>query len=137
MTVALSGCSYSYEVVASLEGGRVIFAVSPKSPQRPDCVRRIEVIPENGQTASWEESVDYEDDCANRFPLPYGATLKGHHQEGVQTAVAKPLQRGVIYQISTTTGATGYGGGRFVIQSDGHVVNLPYRDSKLAAENGS
>jgi hypothetical protein len=41
------------------------------------------------------------------------------------TAVAKPLQRGVIYQISTTTGATGYGGGRFVIQSDGRVVNMP------------
>lgn len=38
--------------------------------------------------------------------------------------MATPLRRGVAYSITTTTGATGYGDGRFVIHADGRVENL-------------
>jgi hypothetical protein len=89
--------------------------------------------PEAGDDASrvgygtyWFESVDYDDACANRFPLIYGASLNGRHQQdGIVKATA--LRREVVYDVSTTTGATGYGSGRFTIHADGHIENLAQR----------
>jgi hypothetical protein len=72
----------------------------------------------------WLEIVSHEDDCANEFPLPYGVPLKGTHQQNSNRVAAKPLHRGAVYEISTTSGATGYGGGKFIIGSDGRVQNL-------------
>lgn len=136
----LSSCSYGYDLLAVAQGGRVAFVVKPSSDHHPSCVREIEVIaegdvkaqPEHGDDASsvgygtfWFEDVDYDDACANRFPLPYGIPLKGRHQEKFGNVKAKPLRQEVIYDVSTTTGATGYGQGRFVIHSNGHIENLP------------
>jgi len=128
LTLALSGCSYSYDVVASVRDGRLVLMIDPSSPQKPSCLRRVEIIPKDGRNPVWEESVGYDDDCANRFPLPYGTRLKGQHQEGQGVVQAQQLRRGVIYDISTTTGATGYGGGRFIVHSNGSVENLPYKE---------
>jgi hypothetical protein len=36
---------------------------------------------------------------------------------------AKPLHVGVVYEVTTTTGATGYGGGWFRITADRRVEN--------------
>lgn len=140
MCMALSGCSYEYGILAVAGGGQLTFLVDPKSYKEPSCLRQIEVIadndarakPEPGDDTSrvgygtfWFESVSYDDDCANRFPLSYGATLKGQRQADTEHVKPKPLLREVVYEIATTTGATGYGGGRFLIRANGQVENLP------------
>ena len=74
----------------------------------------------------WFDRASY--DCKNPFPIFYGESLKGGPPEsGPQYAIinAKPLKVGIIYSVSTTTGATGYGGGRFRLRPDGAVENLP------------
>ncbi|HEY0957771.1 MAG TPA: hypothetical protein VGE05_00695 [Novosphingobium sp.] len=124
LVTLLSGCSYSYDVLAVARGGQIAFIVDPKSSSSPTCIRRIEVYAEVERATVWRESVDYDDDCANEFPIAYGASFKGRHQEEWPTIPASALRRGVVYEVSTTTGATGYGGGRFVIKTDGRVENL-------------
>jgi len=102
-----------------------------------DCVRHVEVREDNGSGAVWQQSIAYADACVNKFPLMYGQFLRGHPQVydsgGVPDAMvgtpapsvaAKKLRVGVIYTVSTTTGATGYGCGRFRIGPDGRVENL-------------
>ena len=120
----LGGCSYSYEVLAVARGGQIAFIVDPKSSSSPSCIRRIEVYGDGERAPVWRESVDYEDDCANEFPVAYGTRFKGRHQQEWPTISAQPLRPGVVYEVSTATGATGYGGGRFVIKADGRVENL-------------
>lgn len=120
----LGGCSYSYEVLAVARGGQIAFIADPKSSTAPSCIRRIEVYGEGERAPVWRESVDYEDDCANEFPVVYGTRFKGRHQQEWPTISAQQLRPGIVYEVSTTTGATGYGGGRFVIKVDGRVENL-------------
>jgi hypothetical protein len=134
--VALSSCSYSYDVHAKVSGGRLVFDANPQ--WGADCVRRVEVTSEERAVGTvWEQSISYDDACANKFPIVYGARLPGHPQiydnGGVPEAMigtpapsvtAKKLTVGVIYTVSTTTGATGYGCGRFRIGSDRQVENL-------------
>lgn len=137
----LTSCSYSYPLLAVSQGRRLAFIVDPKSGDQPSCFREIEVLadagakaktaPERGDDVSrvgygtyWFESVDYNDDCANRFPIQYGAPLKAQHQQDGLVR-AKPLRREVVYVVSTTTEATGYGEGRFIIHGNGHIENLP------------
>jgi hypothetical protein len=43
----LSGCSYIYDVLAVVRGGRVVFIVNPKSSKQPTCLRRVEVTAGN------------------------------------------------------------------------------------------
>ena len=127
LVFALSGCSYSYDVIAMSRDGHIVFVVDPKSRQQPDCVRRIAVFAENEREPVWRESTSYDDDCANTFPVSYGLRLKGRHQEdSIPEMKAKTLQTGIVYEVSTTTGATGYGGGRFVIHADGRIENLSF-----------
>lgn len=125
LAVSLGGCSYSYDLIASVRNGQIVIDVDPASSQHPVCLRRIEVSAEDVREAAWLESVSYDDDCANKFPLPYGYRLRGAHQRDSQEITAKPLRRETIYEVTATTGATGYGGGRFVIHADGKVENLP------------
>lgn len=143
LVVTLGSCSYAYEVLAIAQNGRLAFIVSPQSDRHPSCLRLIEVVAEDrakakahaepGDDASrigygtyWFESVDYNDACANHFPITYGASLKGQHQQdGI--VKAKELRREVVYILDTTTGATGYGSGRFMIHSNGQIQNLPER----------
>jgi hypothetical protein len=123
-TIILSGCSYGYDVVAALENGQITFRIDPRSNSKPSCVRRIEVTAEDEKESAWLASVSYDDDCANKFPIKYGSSFVGHPQPEWPTIRAKPLRPGIIYEITTTTGATGYGWGRFTIKTDGQVVNL-------------
>lgn len=140
----LSGCSYGYDMLATTRGGRIVFIVDPKSNQHPSCLRQIDVVAEGdvkavaeagddtsrvGYGTFWFESVDYEDDCLNQFPLPYGEPLKGRPQEDRRTVRPKPLLREVVYTIAATTGATGYGSGRFVIHPDGQIENLAFPEN--------
>jgi hypothetical protein len=139
IATTLSSCSYGYDLLAVAQGGRLAFVVKPSSDHRPSCVREIEVTaegdvkaqPDHGNASRlgygtfWFESVGYDDACANRFPLPYGSPLKGQHQQKFGSVTAKPLRSDVIYNVSSTTGATGYGQGRFVIHANGHIENLP------------
>jgi hypothetical protein len=137
--------------LAVARNGKLVFVVDPKSSSHPSCLRQVEVIAEGGTKAHaqagddktrvgygtfWFQSVGYDDGCANRFPLTYGTKLGGEQtDEGVVSA--KPLVPGVVYTVGTTTGATGYGGGRFVIQSDGRIENLPPSTANNMLENAN
>ena len=123
LTMSLGGCSYGYELEAVLLNGQVAFIVDPNSRSIPSCFRHIEVSVVGGRNSQWRDSVDYEDACANKFPITYGARLKGRPQTDWPTIYAKPLQRGVFYEVITTTGATGYGGGRFSLDESGRITN--------------
>jgi len=125
LAVLLGGCSYRYEVLAVVRGGQIAFIVDPKSSSSPSCIRRIEIFGDSRRAPVWRESVDYDDDCANEFPVAYGTQFRGRHQQEWPTISAQPLRPGVVYEVITTSGATGYGGGRFVLKADGSVENLP------------
>lgn len=77
----------------------------------------------------WWNSVGY--DCETRFPVAYGIPLAGEPrtpEQAEREVAAKQLTPGVIYEVSATAGATGYGGGRFRLSADGGVENLPMRN---------
>lgn len=133
---ALSGCSYSYDVKAKLSEGRLVFNANPQ--WGADCVRQVEVASqEDGAGTVWQQSIAHDDGCENTFPIVYGAALDGkphiYGSGGVPAELvgttapsvpAKKLKAGVVYIVSTTTGATGYGCGRFRIGPNRHVENL-------------
>ena len=153
LAATLTSCAYKYQLLAVSQGGRLAFIVSPKSDHRPSCLRYVEVLADDGAKAKtepepgddksrvgygtyWFESVDYDDACANRFPILYGTNLSGRHQQ-YGSVKAKALRREVVYVVSTTTGATGYGGGRFVIHANGHIENLPEQSSDNLVQNAN
>jgi hypothetical protein len=150
ISATLSSCSYVYDVLAVARDGRLTFIVDPASGKRPSCLRQIEVTAEHptkakgepGDDASrvaygtfWFESVDYDDACANRFPVSYGDSLSGKRQQDRSFVRSKRLLREVVYEVATTTGATGYGGGRFMIHTNGRVENLPLKGSESKTNN--
>lgn len=136
--LTLSGCSYSYDVQAKVTNGRLMFDANPQ--WGADCVRRVEVRAEEDEDSAgavWEQSISHQDDCENTFPIIYGESLKGqphvYDSGGVPEQLRgrpanqihpKPLRTGVLYTVNTTTGATGYGCGRFRILSDRRIENL-------------
>lgn len=80
--LTLCGCSYSYDVQATVSDGRLIFDANPQ--WGADCVRRVEVRAEEdrgseGAGAVWEQSISHDDACENRFPIVYGEPLRGRH----------------------------------------------------------
>lgn len=140
LVLSLSACSYSYDLRAVAKGGHVMFEVASDSKSQPDCLRQIAVetdertaiSPAPGDDATrtgygtvWHDSVDYDDACANAFPIQYGANLKGRKQADRGLVAPKRLNVGIVYVVSSTTGATGYGGGRFIVHADGRIQNLP------------
>lgn len=134
--LTLTGCLYSYDVKANVSDRQLAFEANPQ--WGADCVRGVQVRSEEGGAGTvWEQSIAYYDGCENKFPIAYGVPLRGHPHVyvsgGVPDAVvgtpapsiaAKKLRAGVTYTVSTTTGATGNGCGRFRIESDGQVENL-------------
>ena len=131
-------------------GGRLAFIVDPSSSSEPKCMNGITVSTDKGETATakaasgddeqlvangvfWWKSL--EADCENRFPIIYGQTLKGQRlvydgkvrgaAPGERSSIveAKPLHVGVVYEVTTTSGATGYGSGWFRIMPDRRVEN--------------
>ncbi len=137
--VSLTGCLYSYDVQAKLSDGQLIFEANPQ--WGADCVRSIEVRAEEEDMAKvWEQTISYDDSCENEFPIVYGQPLRGqtygYDNEGVHdpmigtpavTITAKKLRAGITYTISTMTGATGYGCGRFRIGLDRRLENIGCR----------
>lgn len=68
----------------------------------------------------------------NRFPIFYGQPLKGERLVyGENTPGVRPGRVGVLYEVTTTSGATGYGGGWFRITPDRRVEN--WRDDPTPA----
>jgi hypothetical protein len=138
--LTLSGCSYVYDLLAVMRDGQLMFVVDPNSQSQPDCFRQIEVVSvqraaveaspgddqiRTGYGTVWRDEVEYEDECENQFPFAYGRTLDGDQRADHGLVRPKPLARGVVYEVTTVTGATGYGGGRFIVRTDGRVDNLP------------
>ncbi len=150
--LALGSCSYSYDLLAVVIGGRLAFIVDPSSSKEPECINGIMVSTDKGETATAKASSGddeklvangafwwkvLESDCQNPFPIFYGQTLNGdrltylkyeegvggHAREASPIVGAKPLHVGVVYQVTTTSGATGYGGGWFRITPDRRVEN--------------
>ena len=137
VAASLAGCSYSYDLIAVVRSGQVSIDVSPSSSRQPPCLRRIEVSVEDEREAAWLESVSYDDACANKFPLSYGHRLRGKHQPDSAEVGPKPLRRETVYEVTATTGASGYGGGRFIIRADGRIQNLPPKPPISETSNGS
>ena len=147
---AIGSCSYSYNLLAVVIDGRLAFLVDPSSNHEPDCINAIRVSTDKGEAATakaaagdderlvangvfWWKSMEH--DCKNHFPIFYGQPLKGErlvYGDGVPAAYrgepssvveAKPLHVGVVYEVSTTSGSTGYGQGWFRITADRRVEN--------------
>ena len=143
LPLCLGACSYAYDVKAVVINGRLAFVVDPKSRHDPSCFNAIEVVARSEARTSalpsddvslvehgtfWNERSDSE--CIDKFPIFYGQSLNGNSNPGEQRlrrVAAKPLRVGVVYEISITSGATGYGGGAFNILPDRRVVNVPYK----------
>ena len=125
-TLFLSGCSYTYDVIAVVRSGRLYFEVGPRSGREPECLRNIEIDEAESGREVWSQSVDYEDDCDNKFPFEYGAPFKGAREAQWPWVQAQKLRQDVVYVVTTTTGATGYGSGQFVLRRDGTVKNLSF-----------
>jgi hypothetical protein len=150
----LGGCSYAYELVATVLDGHLAFAVSPDSRRAPECLRLVEVESDEARAAPvpgddvdlvkagtvWRQSVAHEDGCKNTFPIIYGTALEGRKQiydsggvpdelrgQPAPFVAPKQLQIGAIYTVTTTSGATGYGCGRFRINRDKQIENLGCR----------
>lgn len=156
MPLALAGCSYSYDLKAVVIGGRLAFVVDSGSNHAPSCFNAVEVIAQGGVRAKaspgddtsrvqygtfWNQRLDY--GCVDEFPLFYGQYLMGKPNtlgQGPDSVAAKPLRVGVIYEVFTTSGATGYGSGAFKILPDHRVVNVSSPsmiDASEEAETGS
>ena len=142
----LGGCSYDYDILATMIDGRLTFVVDPHSRARPSsCLTKITVETQDRQgrveaepgdnvqpvnaSVVWLSSVGY--NCKTRFPVTYGIPLAGRPRPGElpdRQVAAKQLSPGIIYEVWATVGATGYGSGRFRLTADGVVENLPMRD---------
>ena len=149
-TLMLCSCSYGYDVSVSVSDGRLVFDANPQ--WFADCVRQVEVMADDDAVRAtpapgddkdsvrtgtfWEQSISYDDRCNNHFPIAYGETLKGRahvYDSGAPAEMvgqraplvaAKQLRIEVLYTVATTTGATGYGCGRFIIHRDRTVENI-------------
>lgn len=107
----------------------------------PDCFYSISVsivdgpsaVPEVGDRAGMVENGVYwrksfaVTSCENAFPVTYGAKLQGPpFRENNQYEVeAKPLLPGFTYQVSAASEGSAYGGGKFRLNEQGAVENLP------------
>ena len=142
LCILLGGCSYAYDLLAVMKNGRVEFIVDPQSMSSATFYREVEVEsddrthdpPAPGDDkervdygTSWFESVGYDDNYLNKFPIVYGAKLRGKHQTERGLVSPKPLRPEVIYHVSTTSMGSGYGEASFVIHSDGRVESHPGR----------
>ncbi len=142
--LALGSCSYVYDLLAVVIDGRLAFIVDPASQRKPDCVRGITVRADKGEPkakpvkgddklsvlnggAYWESNFDVSS-CPNPFPIYYGQPLKGVpflYEDGKPSSVeAKPLRIGAIYEVTTSSSGSGYGGGWFRITPDRRVENF-------------
>ena len=142
LTLALSGCSSTYDLHAVVLDGRVAFEPTETDIWgEPDCIYSISVSAVDGASAKpgggdsigmvehgvyWNESFAVTS-CENPFPIIYGETLAGPpFRENYEYVVKpKPLRIGVVYEVTTASNGSAYGSGKFMITEQRRVVNLP------------
>ena len=141
LILALSGCSSIYEVRAVIVDGKVAFVPAQTDIWgEPDCIYNIYVSAEEGppETPQAGDSVGMVENgvywhegfavtsCENPFPIVYGDPLKGPpFREGDGDRVkAKPLRVSVVYEVTTASQGSAYGGGKFMITNQRKIVNL-------------
>ncbi|KLI63477.1 hypothetical protein [Aurantiacibacter marinus] len=143
LTLSLSGCSFIYEIKAVWIEGQLAFIPTETdfwgNPD-PDCFHSIDVSIRNGAPAIpaegdnvrlvevgyfWKQSFASLP-CANPFPVIYGAAITGEELNGVTqfNVAAKPLGRGVVYEVRTGSETIGYGSDSFMIEDDGALRNM-------------
>jgi hypothetical protein len=153
VALALSSCSYGYELRAVVINGRLAFVVDPSSSRKPDCVRGVTVSlddqgpiaePEKGDDvglvrnggAYWWDIRDV-GSCFNDFPVFYGAPLMGNpfdYGDGHSGYVkAKKLRVGVIYAVNAQSSGSGYGTGWFRITPRLTVESWPQDPTPAAS----
>ena len=129
---SIQGCSYGYDVMATVIGGRLAFV---SADDAYTCLANVRVNAVNGTTATPEPG-DHEglvlnggafwetdgpiSDCVSDFPVFYGVVPPGANQ----LVAPKRLQVGVIYSVNTE-GHGAYGFGCFRISESRRVENLP------------
>ena len=143
LTAALNGCSSAYDLRAVVIGGKVAFVPAETDIWgRPDCIYSISVSALGGPALKakmtddarmvangsyWNKTYEVTS-CDNPFPVFYGAKLKGppfYKNQKSYNVEAKPLREGVVYEVSTSSEGSAYGGGKFVITDERRIVNLP------------
>ncbi|GGC16705.1 hypothetical protein GCM10011494_39500 [Novosphingobium endophyticum] len=143
MIAAVTGCSSTYDIHATVIDGTVAFVADTNLLGNPDCVGSISVEADDGPPAIpapgddvdavrrgtyWEETFA-SPSCENPYPVKYGATLMGPpfvYADGQTKSVkAKPLVRGVTYTVTARSSGSAYGGGKFRLTMNGKVTNLP------------
>ena len=143
VVAALNGCSSSYDLRAVAIGGKLAFVPAETDLWgEPDCIYSISVSAEDGRAAPratkaddarmvangvyWKKTFEVTS-CENPFPVFYGAKLKGppFSEDQGYNVEAKPLRRGVVYEVKTSSEGSAYGGGKFVITDERKIVNLP------------
>ena len=143
LVTSVGGCSSSYHIRATVIDGTLAFVADSDMFGNPGCIRSILVESEEGTPAQPAPGDDVEDvhrgvywkqtfaspSCENTFPVKYGAKLSGPvfiYSDGKPSVVeAKALTRGVAYNVSAESSGSAYGGGKFRISDDGHIINLP------------
>lgn len=118
LPLLLTSCSYAYDVLAVVRGGKIVLMVDPKSHKQPTCLHFVEV--RSDVEMLWRESAGDNGNCANNFPIAYGVEFKGKPAH----VLAKPLRRGVVYTVNAVSPASGYGEGKFIILPNGRIRNL-------------
>lgn len=143
LATSLGSCSSVYDITAKIVDGQVAFFADTDFFGNPDCIRSIAVEAVDGPPATassgddeasvqrgvyWQKTFA-SPSCENPFPVRYGAELTGPpfiYADGKAKSVEpKPLLRGVTYNVSAESSGSAYGGGRFRIEDNGKIQNLP------------
>lgn len=140
--LALASCSSSYEILAKVSDGKITFVPAKHDIWGdPECVRTIIVTARDGppaQAAPGDDAADVargvywesyfgSSSCENRFPLIYGAPLRGKPpvlELRDAHVSAKPLRAGVVYDVEAESPGSAYGTGAFMITPKGTITNL-------------
>lgn len=132
-----AGCSYTFQVLAEVQDGRLAFVLAPGSRLHGDkCVKSVHVAAAASTSNAgrgmpvWSvsDSTAGAERCPFRLPLVYGARSASPTQ--VVDTPAQPLMRGVVYEISLRASNSGSGGGAFLITPDGRVRNVGDRSEE-------
>jgi hypothetical protein len=138
----MSGCSSVYDLRAVVLDGKVAFVPTEVDFRGdPDCIKFISVsandgpppTPEEGDTIGLVENGTYwyqsfaVTSCENPFPVVYGESLAGppFGENYPDVVKPKPLRVGVVYEVTTLSDGSAYGGGKFMINDQRKLVNLP------------
>ncbi len=134
LAMSLTGCSYVFDTFSVMRDGQLHFDVE-KGQKEPGFIFRDEIrcvesiiveekdrdpvtvkMPDGGTRVEYPAKVmwkyeNFGEDCSLAFPIRYGVVSDGSE------STAKPLEEGVVYQVSFVTSGSGYGGHTFEMKS--------------------